>query len=78
MKRKNNDTKVNTNKKEKLSIGSLQIKYIDNAPKYKCILGAILKKDENGFLVKTNDSFVEIVEYEYDGKFRVGDRFEVK
>lgn len=52
--------------------------YIDNAPVYKCILGAILKKDANSFLVKTNDSFIEVTEYEYDGKFRVGDRFEIK
>lgn len=55
-----------------------KVNYIDNAPIYKCILGAILKKDENGFLVKTNDSFIEVIEYEYEGKFRVGDRFEIK
>ncbi len=52
--------------------------YIDTAPVYKCILGAILKKDANTFLVKTNDSFIEVTEYKYDGKFRVGDRFEIR
>ncbi|MDQ7060732.1 MAG: hypothetical protein Q9M43_06195 [Sulfurimonas sp.] len=46
--------------------------------KYKCVIGAVLNKDNDGFLVKTNDNFVKVVEYEYDGKFRVGDRFEVK
>lgn len=55
-----------------------KVKYIDIAPTYTCILGGILKKDKNSFLVKTKDSFVEVIEYEYDGKFRVGDRFEIK
>lgn len=54
-----------------------KVKTIDNAPSYKCIVGAILNKDSEGFLVKTNDSFIKVVEFEYDGKIRVGDRFEV-
>lgn len=36
--------------------------------------GQILGKTENGFYVKTLDTFVEILEYEYKGKIRVGDR----
>ena len=55
-----------------------KVECIENAPIYKCIVGAILNKDEDGFFVKTKDSFVKIVEYEYDGTFRVGDRFEIK
>ncbi|WP_348653133.1 formyltransferase family protein [uncultured Sulfurimonas sp.] len=51
---------------------------IENAPKYKCITGAVLNKDENGFLVKTKDSFVKVIDYEYEEKFKVGDRFEIK
>jgi len=51
---------------------------IKNAPSYKCIVGAILNKGSDGFLVKTKDSFIKVVEYEYDGKFRVGDRFELR
>lgn len=51
---------------------------IENAPVYKCTTGAILAKDSEGFLVKTQDSFLKIVEYEYDGKIKVGDRFDVK
>jgi methionyl-tRNA formyltransferase len=51
---------------------------VKNAPSYKCITGAILSKDTNSFLVKTKDSFIKVVEFEYDGKFKVGDRFEVR
>lgn len=51
---------------------------INNAPSYKSIIGAVLNKEDDGFLVKTNDTFIKVVEYEYNGKFRVGDRFEIK
>lgn len=55
-----------------------RVEYIDNAPIYKCIIGAILNKSNDGFLVKTQDSFVKVTEYEYDGIIKVGDRFDVK
>jgi len=55
-----------------------KVEYIRNATNYKCIVGAILQKDKNGFLVKTEDNFVKVTEFDYDGKFRVGDRFEIK
>jgi len=51
---------------------------IKNARSYKCIIGAVLNKDNDGFLVKTKDSFIKVVEYDCGAKFRVGDRFEVK
>ena len=54
-----------------------KIEFIDNAPHYKCITGAILQKIGKEFIVKTEDSFIKVVEYEYDGTFRVGDRFDV-
>ena len=34
----------------------------------------VLQKTDNYFLVKTKDNFIKVVEYEYDGKFKVGDR----
>lgn len=49
---------------------------VKGARSYKCIVGAVLNKSESGFLVKTKDSFVKVVDYEFDGKFKVGDRFE--
>lgn len=55
-----------------------KIQEVFEAPSYKCIIGAILHKDSTGFLVKTKDSFVKVVEYKYSGKFKVGDRFEIK
>jgi len=55
-----------------------RVEYIENAPIYKCIIGAILNKNNDAFLVKTQDSFVKVTEYEYDGIIKVGDRFDVK
>ena len=55
-----------------------KVELIEDAPTYKCIIGTVLNKDSNGFLVKTKDSFIKVVEFEYDGKIKVGDRFEVK
>ena len=51
---------------------------IKDAPEYKCIIGAILYKEKNGFLVKTKDSFIKVIEFEYDGNIKVGDRFDIK
>lgn len=55
-----------------------KVRYIPQAPKYKCTVGTILDRDAEGFLVKTRDSFVKVVAYEYDGKLKVGDRFETR
>ena len=55
-----------------------KVEYIKEAPSYKCVVGSILYKDKKGFYVKTKDSFIKVIDYEYDGKFRVGDRFDVK
>ena len=54
-----------------------RVELIDNAPIYKCITGAILQKRDEYFFVKTKDSFIKVVEYEYEGKFKVGDRFDI-
>jgi len=53
-----------------------KVELIDNSPKYKCIIGAVIKKEKDVFWVKTRDTFIKVVEYEYDGNIRVGDRFE--
>lgn len=53
-----------------------KVKLIEGAKAYKNIVGQILGKTKNGFYVKTKDTFVEVIEYEYDGKVIVGDRFE--
>tara|TARA_B100000963_G_C22593655_1_gene656774 strand:- start:719 stop:1615 length:897 start_codon:yes stop_codon:yes gene_type:complete len=47
-------------------------KYIQNAPNYIGTPGQVLMKTKKGFLVKTNDSFIEI--FELEGKVRIGDK----
>ena len=46
--------------------------YIKDAPIYIGIVGQILSKTVNGFLIKTKDSFIEI--FDIEGKLRVGDK----
>lgn len=52
-----------------------QARYIENAPTYINTPGQVLKKTQEGFLVKTKDSFIEILDFESDKKICVGDRF---
>ncbi|MBI5049144.1 MAG: methionyl-tRNA formyltransferase [Deltaproteobacteria bacterium] len=49
-------------------------KIIPNAPTYKGIPGQIIGVTLNGFAVKTKDSTLEIVDYEFNGKVKTGDR----
>ena len=51
-----------------------KVKLINGARRYINIPGQVIGKTMNGFYVKTKDTFVEVLEYEYDGKIRVGDR----
>lgn len=51
-----------------------KVKEIPGAREYIGKPGQILGKTEDGFLVKTKDTFIEVVEYRYEGKIRVGDR----
>ena len=48
---------------------------IADAPAYKCIPGAILSKDPRGFLVKTGDTFIRIIDWVSDAKLAAGRRF---
>ena len=49
-----------------------RVEYIENAQNYKCIVGAILNKEKDGsFLVKTKDSFIRIIDFEYNGHYFV-------
>lgn len=52
-----------------------RVDLISGAPTYKAIPGAILKKEANGLIVKTGDSFVRVAEWSSNTKFKVGDRF---
>lgn len=63
------------------NIGSIPVKInkvelIPGAPVYKCIPGAILVKEGNGFLVKTGDSYVKVVEWSSAARLKAGGRFQ--
>jgi methionyl-tRNA formyltransferase len=47
---------------------------VDNARNYIGTNGQLLAKTEHGFLVKTEDNFIEILEIESEAKLRVGDK----
>jgi methionyl-tRNA formyltransferase len=49
-------------------------KMVDGAHIYKNTVGQVVGKENNVFYVKTLDTMVEIIEYTYDGKIKIGDR----
>lgn len=49
-------------------------KLVEGAHSYKNIPGQVIGKTPNGLLIKTGDSMLEITEYTYSGKVKVGDR----
>lgn len=53
----------------------VRVQLIDDAPQYKCVPGALLAKDDDGFLVKTGDTYIRIVEWNSDIKLFSGGRF---
>lgn len=52
-----------------------KVELIDEAPTYKGISGAVLGIDHFGLVVKTEDSFVRIIDWTTEAKIRIGDRF---
>ena len=55
-----------------------KVELVPEAPNYKCKAGVILRKYDEGFLVKTGDSFIKITEFTSIANFKVGDQFEIK
>lgn len=49
--------------------------YDVKAKKFKGIPGSIIGINKDFFLVKTNDSYLKVTEYIFDGKLKIGDRF---
>ncbi len=47
---------------------------IENAPAYRGTPGQVVGKTEDSLIIKTKDTTIEIIEYEYDGKIKIGDR----
>ena len=52
------------------------VECIPNAPIYKGIPGAVLKVEKDFFIVKTEDSFVKVLEWSGDLKIKVGARLQ--
>lgn len=59
---------------KKISINTARM--IPNACAYKNTAGQVIGKTQEGLLVKTGDTILEILEYTYDGKIRIGDRLQ--
>jgi len=51
-----------------------RVDYLADAPTYTGIPGSVLAKDSASFLVKTNDSYVRVVDWNADVRIKVGDR----
>lgn len=47
---------------------------VPGACTYKNTVGQVIGKTSEGFLIKTGDTILEILEYTYNGKVRIGDR----
>lgn len=59
-------------KGRKISINRARM--IEGAHVYKNIVGQVVGKTKDGFIVKTGDTMLEITEYTYDDKVKIGDR----
>lgn len=57
---------------EKISINKSRM--VAGAHIYKNTAGQVIGKTEDGFLVKTGDTMLEVVEYTFNGKIKIGDR----
>lgn len=53
-----------------------RVRIVEHAPTYIGTVGQILAKTPDGWLVKTADSFVEVLEWTSDTKLKVGERFQ--
>ena len=62
---------------DKKEIKINKVELVDDVPNYKSIVGSVINKTLTNFTVKTKDSFVKVTEFEFDGKIKIGDRFEV-
>ena len=59
-------------KGEELSINKVTL--IEHAPNYISTIGQVVGKTNNGFIVKTIDKTIKVVEYEYEGRINIGDK----
>ena len=53
-----------------------KVRMIPESCKYKNTVGQVVGKTKDGFLVKTKDTIVEVIDYVYDGKVKIGERLQ--
>ena len=51
-------------------------KFCEKRPFYKGVSGSVVGLEEDGIIIKTKDTDIKITEYIYNGKVKIGDRFE--
>lgn len=51
-----------------------KVRMVAGAHNYKGITGQVVGKTEQGFYVKTKDNMIEVIEYDYEGNIKIGDR----
>lgn len=56
------------------SISINKARMVFGSHRYKNIVGQVIGKTQDGFFCKTGDTMLEIIDYTYDGKIKVGDR----
>lgn len=56
------------------SISINKARMVSGSHRYKNIVGQVIGKTQDGFFCKTGDTMLEIIDYTYDGKIKVGDR----
>ena len=57
---------------KKISINKARM--VNGAQSYKNTVGQVVGKTKDGFMVKTGDTILEVIEYTYDGRVKMGDR----
>lgn len=57
---------------KKISINKARM--VNEARAYKNTVGQVVGKTKDGFMVKTGDTILEVIEYTYDGRVKMGDR----
>lgn len=62
-------------KGEKICINKARM--VPESCAYRNTTGQVVGKTKEGFLVKTGDTILEILEYTYDGKVKIGDRLRI-
>lgn len=52
-----------------------KVAMVEGAHIYKGIPGQVIGTSSNGYYVKTKDTMLELLDFEYDGKIKIGSRF---